>query len=102
MMAETLAERITRPETEIAQAEAQRALVAQGRAVVDAWRDGRARFVHVFAPRRIEQNVGISKLAEVNAALKSAIFSLFIKAPGTSDDVAAMLAKMRGYYEQQN
>lgn len=75
---------------------------------IPAWgRTGRARFVHVFSPRRIEQNVGISKLAEVmlpakmldrvdraevNAALKSAIFSLFIKAPGTSDDVAAMLA----------
>jgi lambda family phage portal protein len=70
-------------------------------------RTGRARFVHVFSPRRIEQNVGISKLAEimlpakmldrvdraeVNAALKSAIFSLFIKAPGTSEDMAAMLA----------
>lgn len=68
---------------------------------------GRARFVHVFSPRRIEQNIGISKLAEimlpakmldrvdraeVNAALKSAVFSLFIKAPGTSNDVAAMLA----------
>lgn len=74
-------------------------------------RTGRARFVHVFSPRRIEQNVGISKLAEVmlpakmldrvdraevNAALKSAIFSLFIKAPGTSDDVAAMLAPAGG------
>lgn len=68
---------------------------------------GRARFVHVFSPRRIEQNIGVSKLAEVmlpakmldrvdraevNAALKSAIFSLFIKSPGTGDDVAAMLA----------
>jgi lambda family phage portal protein len=68
---------------------------------------GRARFVHVFSPRRIEQNTGISKLAEVmlpakmldrvdraevNAALKSAIFSLFIKAPGTTDDVQAALA----------
>lgn len=68
---------------------------------------GRARFVHVFSPRRVEQNVGVSKLAEVmlpakmldrvdraevNAALKSALFSLFIKAPGTSEDVAAMLA----------
>jgi lambda family phage portal protein len=68
---------------------------------------GKARFLHVFSPRRIEQNVGISKLAEVmlpakmldrvdraevNAALKSAIFSLFIRSPGTSDDVAAMLA----------
>ncbi len=68
---------------------------------------GRARFVHVFSPRRIEQNTGVSKLAEVmlpakmldrvdraevNAALKSAIFSLFIKSPGTTDDVAAALA----------
>lgn len=74
-------------------------------------RTGRARFIHVFAPRRIEQNVGISKLAEVmlpakmldrvdraevNAALKSAIFSLFIKAPGTSEDIAAMLAPAGG------
>jgi len=72
---------------------------------------GRARFVHVFSPRRIEQNVGISKLAEVmlpakmldrvdraevNAALKSAIFSLFIKAPGTTDDVQASLAPSGG------
>lgn len=68
---------------------------------------GRARFLHVFAPRRIEQNVGISKLAEVmlpakmldrvdraevNAALKSAIFSLFIKSPGTTEDLSAALA----------
>lgn len=70
-------------------------------------RTGRARFVHVFSPRRIEQNTGVSKLAEVmvpakmldrvdraevNAALKSAIFSLFIKAPGTTDDIQAALA----------
>lgn len=40
-MAELLIDRIARLETEISQAEAQRALVAQGRAVVDAWRDGR-------------------------------------------------------------
>ena len=68
---------------------------------------GRARFIYVFSPRRIEQNIGISKLAEVmlpakmldrvdraevNAALKSAIFSLFIKAPGTTEDIAAALA----------
>jgi lambda family phage portal protein len=74
-------------------------------------RTGRARFVHVFSPRRIEQNIGISKLAEVmlpakmldrvdraevNAALKSAIFSLFIKAPGTSEDIAASLAPSGG------
>lgn len=68
---------------------------------------GRARFIHVFSPRRAEQLRGISRLAEamvpakmvdrvdraeVAAALKSAIFSLFIKSPGTTDDLAAMLA----------
>ena len=40
-MPELLVDRIPRLEQEIAQAEAQRALVAQGRAVIDAWRDGR-------------------------------------------------------------
>ena len=55
---------------------------------------GRAKFVHVFSPRRAEQNRGVSRLAEVmlpakmldrvdraevNAALKSAVFSLFIR-----------------------
>ncbi len=68
---------------------------------------GRAKFVHIMSPRRVEQNRGISRLAEamvpakmldrvdraeVVAALKSAIFSFFIKSPGTADDVAAMLA----------
>lgn len=69
-------------------------------------RTGRAKFVHVFSPRRTEQNRGISRLAEamvpakmldrvdraeVNAALKSAIFSLFIKSPGTTQDLEAAL-----------
>lgn len=40
-MPELLIDKIARLESEIAQAEAQRALVAQGRAVIDAWRDGR-------------------------------------------------------------
>jgi lambda family phage portal protein len=68
---------------------------------------GRAKFVHVFSPRRAQQNRGISKLAEamvpakmldrydraeVNAAIRSAIYSLFIRSPGTTDDVAAALA----------
>lgn len=68
---------------------------------------GRAKFIHVFSPRRVEQNRGISKLAEVmlpakmldrvdraevNAALKSAIFSFFIKSPGTTADLEAALA----------
>lgn len=68
---------------------------------------GRAKFVHVFSPRRVEQNRGISRLAEVmvpskmldrvdraevEAALKSAIMSFFIKSPGTTDDVEAALA----------
>lgn len=70
-------------------------------------RTGRAKFVHVFNPRRVEQNEGISKLAEamlpakmldrvdraeVNAALKAAIFSLFIKSPGTTEDLEGALA----------
>lgn len=68
---------------------------------------GRAKFVHIYSPRRVEQNRGISRLAEVmlpakmldrvdraevNAALKSAIFSLFIKSPGTTQDLEAALA----------
>lgn len=69
-------------------------------------RTGRAKFLHVFNPRQDEQNRGISRLAEamlpakmldrvdraeVNAALKSAIFSLFIKSPGTTEDLEAAL-----------
>jgi lambda family phage portal protein len=68
---------------------------------------GRAKFIHVFAPRRVEQMRGISRLAEamvpskmvdridraeLAAALKSAIFSFFIKSPGTTEDVAEALA----------
>ncbi len=68
---------------------------------------GRAKFIHVFSPRRVEQNRGISRLAEamvpakmldrvdraeVQAALKSAILSFFIKSPGTTDDLEAALA----------
>jgi len=68
---------------------------------------GRAKFLHVFSPRRTEQNRGISRLAEVmipakmldrvdraevQAALKAAIFSFFIKSPGTTDDLEAALA----------
>lgn len=70
-------------------------------------RTGRAKFLHIYSPRRIEQNRGISRLAEVmipakmvdrvdraevQAALKAAIFSLFIKSPGTTDDIEAALA----------
>lgn len=70
-------------------------------------RTGRAKFLHIYAPRRAEQNRGISRLAEVmvpakmldrvdraevQAALKAAIFSLFIKSPGTTDDLEAALA----------
>jgi lambda family phage portal protein len=68
---------------------------------------GRAKFVHVFNPRRVEQNRGISRLAEimvpakmidrvdraeVNAALKSALFSIFIESAGTPEDIGDMLA----------
>ncbi len=70
-------------------------------------RTGRAKFLHIYSPRRIEQNRGISRLAEVmipakmvdrvdraevQAALKASIFSLFIKSPGTTDDIEAALA----------
>jgi lambda family phage portal protein len=68
---------------------------------------GRAKVVHVFSPRRAEQNRGVSRLAEVmvpskmldrvdraevEAALKSAILSFFIKSPGTASDLEGMLA----------
>lgn len=68
---------------------------------------GRTRFIHIFNPRRAEQNRGVSRLAEVmvpakmldrvdraevNAALKSAIFSIFIKSPGTTEDLESALA----------
>ena len=68
---------------------------------------GRAKFVHVYSPRRIEQNRGVSRLAEVilpskmadrvdraevAAALKSALLSIFIKSPGTTEDLQAALA----------
>lgn len=70
-------------------------------------RTGRAKFIHVFSPRRTEQNRGISRLAEsmipakmldrvdraeVTAALRAAIMSFFIKSPGTTDDVQMALA----------
>jgi len=72
---------------------------------------GRAKFVHIFSPRRVEQNRGVSRLAEimvpakmldrvdraeVNAALKSAIYSLFIKSPGTTEDLESALAPVSG------
>ena len=68
---------------------------------------GRAKFIHVFSPRRAEQTRGISRLAEamvpakmldrvdraeVQAALKSAIMSFFIKSPGTTEDLEAAIA----------
>lgn len=68
---------------------------------------GRAKFIHVQSPRRIEQLRGLSRLAEimvpakmidrvdraeVAAALKAAMFSLFIKSPGSTDDLENALA----------
>lgn len=68
---------------------------------------GRAKLVHVFNPRFAEQNRGISSLAEamvpakmldrvdraeVQAALKSAILSFFIKSPGTVEQLEQALA----------
>lgn len=68
---------------------------------------GRAKFLHVMSPRRIEQDRGISRLAEVilpakmidrvdraevNAALKAALFPFFIKSPGSTEDLQNALA----------
>ena len=68
---------------------------------------GTAKLIHVFNPRYAEQNRGISRLveamipatmldrvdrAEVQAALKSAVLSFFIKSAGTPEDVAAMFS----------
>jgi lambda family phage portal protein len=68
---------------------------------------GRAKFLHIFNPRRTEQNRGVSRLAEVmvpakmldrvdraevHAALKAALFSIFIKSPGTTEDLEAAFA----------
>lgn len=68
---------------------------------------GRAKFVHIFSPRRAEQDRGISRLAEimvpakmadrvdraeVHAALKAALLSMFIKSPGTTEDLEGALA----------
>lgn len=68
---------------------------------------GRAKFIYCFSPRRVEQDRGISKLAEVmvpakmldrvdrakvNEALKASLLSVFIESPGTTDDIEGMLA----------
>lgn len=68
---------------------------------------GRAKIIHVYSPRYAEQNRGISRLAEamvpakmldrvdraeVQAALKSAILSFFIKSPGSTEELAEALA----------
>lgn len=68
---------------------------------------GRIKLLHVFSPRYAEQNRGMSRLseamipakmldrvdrAEVQAALKAAIMSFFIKSPGSVEDVEEMLA----------
>ncbi|WP_348656636.1 phage portal protein [uncultured Sphingobium sp.] len=85
-----------------------------GRKGADRWdyvprfgKTGRAKLVHVFSPRFAEQNRGISRLAEamvpakmldrvdraeVQAALKAAILSFFIKSPGSTDDLQQALA----------
>lgn len=80
-------------------------------------RTGRAKFLHLFSPRRVEQNRGISRLAEamlpakmldrvdraeVNAALKSAIFSFFIKSAGSTDDLEAALSQAPSGTEQSS
>jgi phage portal protein, lambda family len=75
---------------------------------------GRAKIIHVFSPRFAEQNRGISRLAEamvpakmldrvdraeVQAALKAAILSFFIKSPGSTDDLQQALAPTGGENE---
>ena len=72
---------------------------------------GRAKIIHVFNPRHVEQTQGISRLAEVmipakmldrvdraevQAALKSALLSIFIKSPGTAEDMGQMLGAPSG------
>lgn len=70
-MAELPIDRVIRLQEEIAQAEAQRALVAQGRAVIDAWRDG----------RRIRYQVPtLAELEEHIRALKSELYEAQIEA----------------------
>ncbi len=85
-----------------------------GRPARDDWqyiprfgKTGRHKLLHVFNPRYAEQNRGISRLAEamiparmmdrvdraeVQAALKSAILSFFIKSPGTVQELEQALA----------
>jgi lambda family phage portal protein len=68
---------------------------------------GRHKMLHVFSPRYAEQNRGISRLAEamvparmmdrldraeVQAALKSAVLSFWIKSPGTAAELEEALA----------
>ena len=66
-MPELLIDKIHRLETEIAQAEAQRALVAQGRAVIDAWRDGRRVRYQVPSLEQLEAHIRILR-GELDAA----------------------------------
>lgn len=78
---------------------------------------GRHKIVHVFSPRFADQNRGISRLAEamvsakmldrvdraeVQAALKAAILSFFIKSPGTVDDLEKSLQAPTGDDEAAN
>lgn len=85
-----------------------------GRPVLDSWqfvprfgKTGRHKLLHVFSPRYAEQNRGVSRLAEamvparmmdrvdraeVQAALKSAVLSFFIKSPGTVEELEQALA----------
>lgn len=70
-MDELLIDRIYRLKEEIAQAEAQRALVAQGRAVIDAWRDG----------RRVRYQVPtLAELEDHIRALKSELYEAQLEA----------------------
>jgi lambda family phage portal protein len=70
-------------------------------------RTGKAKFIHVFNPRRIEQSRGVSRLAEavvpskmldvvdreeVKAAIKSAMLSIFIQSPAPTSELQGAVA----------
>lgn len=70
-MPELLIDKIARLETEIAEAEAQRALVAQGRAVVDVWRDGRRVRYQVPTLAQLEEHIRSLKSELYEAQLEA-------------------------------
>lgn len=72
-MPELLIDKIARLESEIAQAEAQRALVAQGRAVIEATRDGRTVRYTVPTLEQLEAHIRILRGELVAAQAEAGI-----------------------------